>query len=180
MKDSIFIKDGIFYYGRLNFGENVLDSQFNLKRMNKIDGSCIKIIHLNSKNRSVTISYNKNDQALLNLDEAFQMSSIKNDILVAFQQARILDEDKTRIYLIKKPLIATTVLFCLILSISLTNSDPVNGSRLTTQALSELLKGFASLGMPKVILIFGSIMMIPIMSIILKLWHLKENTIIKF
>ena len=184
MKDSVFIKDGIIYYGKFNFSENVLDSQINLNTLNKINGSCIKTIHLNSRKQSVSITYNKDDQATLSLDKEFNISTFKKDILDSFKHARILNEDKTKLYLIKKPLIAIGVLFCLILIISFinpdSNSNSHNGSRLTTQAISELLKGFASLGMPKVLLIFGTLMLIPILSIILKLRNRKGNTIIKF
>ena len=58
MKDSVFIKDGIIYYGKFNFSENVLDSQINLNTLNKINGSCIKTIHLNSRKQSVSMTYN--------------------------------------------------------------------------------------------------------------------------
>lgn len=184
MKDTVIIKDGIIYFGKLNFSKNVLDSEFNLNTLNKINGSCIKTIHLNSRKQSITITYNKDDQESISLDQAFNMTSFKNDILNSFQQARILNDDKTRFYLIKKPLIAIAVLFILILIISFvnphSNSHSHNGSRLTTQAFSELLYGFASLGMSKVILIFGTIMLIPIFSIILKLRNRKGNTIIQF
>lgn len=182
MKESVIIKDGIIYYGKLNISENVLDSQFNLNTLKKINGSCIKTIELNSRNHSVIITHNKDDQESISLDKAFKMTSFKNDILDSFQHARILNEDISRLYLIKKPLIGIAVLFCLIIIISFINpnSSSYNGSRISTQLIDGLLNGFASMGMSKVILIFGTIMLIPIFRIILKLRNRKEITIIQF
>tara|TARA_B100000508_G_scaffold137494_1_gene132158 strand:+ start:1608 stop:2162 length:555 start_codon:yes stop_codon:yes gene_type:complete len=184
MKDSVIIKDGMFYFGRLNSTEHVLDSQLNHSKLNKIDGSRIKTIQINSRKRSITITYNKDDQAILRLDKEFNISSFENEILDSFKRARVLNDYKTKLYLIKKPLISIAVLFCLILIISFTypdsNLNSHNGSRLSTEAVSNLLNGFASLGMPKVLLIFGTLMLIPLLSIFLKLRNRKGKSIIKF
>lgn len=182
MKDSVIIKDGIIYYGRLNLSENVLDSQFNLNTLKKINGSSIKTIQLNSRNRRIIITDNKDVQESISLDKAFDMTSFINEILDSFQHARILNDDNSRLFLIKKPLIGIAVLFFLIIIISFINphSNSYNGSRLSTQVIDGLLYGFASLGMQKVILIFGTIMLIPIFRIILKLRNRKGITIIKF
>lgn len=184
MKDSVIIKDGIIYYGRLNENENVLDSQINLTAWNKIHGSSIKTIQLNSRKLCITITYNKDDQAIIYLDKDFDLSSFKREILDSFRHADILNDEKTKLHLIKKPLIAIAVLFCLLLIVSVTdpasNSNVHYGSRQKGQAIIELLKAFASLGMPKVLLIFGILMLIPTLNIILKLRNRKENTIITF
>lgn len=84
MKDSVIIKDGIIYFGRLNLSENMLDAKLNLNRLKKINGSSIKTIQLNSRNRRVIITDNIDVQETISLDKAIDMTSFINEILDSF------------------------------------------------------------------------------------------------
>lgn len=182
MKDSIFIKNGVIYYGKVEGNQDQLDAQENLNSLSQIRGNKLKTIQLNKQKHRISITYNKNDESIIELSDTYDMSTIQSDILSSFPNANVLPDDKAKLYIIKKPLIAILILISIILIISLIspNSNTGNGAKLNTEALMGLLEGFASLGMPKVILIFGSLMIIPITSIVLKLKNYGGNTIIQF
>lgn len=177
-KDSIFIKDGVLHYGKIaQFNPQILDEMNVEYSLNKIDIHRIKqILMYPNKNQIIVQSDN---ECMINVESEVNMNDFKTTLFTAYPKSITLPTDKIKIQQIKKPLYSIIVILILYLIVSVIDPKHPSASNKAIGAMIDLLRAFATLGPSRLLLIFGTLILIPSLSIFIKLKHLRKATVIR-
>lgn len=180
-KDKILLKNGFFYHCQIKkFNLALIDETNVLSEFNKIDAKRINHIVLDSKRNRIIIKSDKDKELVLNLESENHLKDFTKEVLQVYPNSTFLKSDTVKLQLIKKPLWAMAVIICLLVIISFI--DPKNSGTsgsLKSQGIMNLLRGFASLETQTLITIFGTLFLIPCLSIYIKLKLSKKVRIIQ-
>jgi len=180
-QDSLYIKDGFVCYSRPDWNdEGLIDDESKEPNLVRIELQRVKQVEMNLRSKTIRIHYTKDHELIAQLESEETLDNFKNDLLLLCPNSRTLNLEKTKFHIIKKPLIAILVLLAVIIIISLV--DPqirTPNSSYKVNGVMALLKAFASLGMTKVLLIFGGIGVLPILRIYFNLRNARKTKIIQ-
>lgn len=180
MKDTLLINNGIFYYGKSDKKFNQTDDPKNLSTFNQVAASTVKLVWFLSDKKQIILEYGQQDQAIVNLERTDEVLEHMEKIRQAFPQSVELNTRQLEIQLVRKPIIALAVLIILLIIVSLVDpSNDPSGASLRTNAIMELFRGLAAIGIPRIILIVGSLALIPLVTIFFRLKNVNNKKAIR-
>lgn len=161
-KDSVLIYDDLLYYGKLPFSTQpeILDQQEITSELASIPLSYLKRVQINHKTKTTLLEYGKKSDLsiLIHWENQTHLQEFKDFMLNHYPGAFILSGEKKAASATRKPvfaMIAIVIVYVVVLATGTESGSSIGHStRISTEALTALLKAIASLGPLTVTILF--------------------------
>lgn len=182
MKDHLYIKENIFYYGSLDTEDDILDNPVQFSQLNYLVASQINQICFDLSELRIIIEHgNNNDEAIIELASRELLDHHYHEILRCFPNSHLLNDEKKKLRLIRKPLSAIGIILCFYIIACATNPNQVSRTgSWRRNALDGIFQALASMGVELLSVVTVIVLLLPILVIYFKIRNAKNKRILKF